>query len=385
MLGKKRENVILDAADEKLYRLGQQENRSSRSLRSNKSLKSKQAVSHRIEAMNAPGKPPDIDMKELVSDSFRWLEDDDEIDLTLDNYHTNVIPSTGPPPNHPIGLKRRPSFRRTFSLSSITFGRGLATPQKLAQLDFSRRTSVSLTTPFAERTNPIGSAPTVATHPEGQQDSKAIDPSAKHYQDPEARRKLRVYLASPQKFDEAVEFGFPSLRTRHTQPANTNLSPSENTIGANNAISRSFFDEDDVNSVPDGGGLQASQDDVSIADSDSPKTPEDTNQHGELPTNPMPKVSKKSADHSSTTSRPRVTGTHSEPYAQLPLADREMTLHMTLTRPDLRTVSERHDTPNKMPLSLAELPIADEAVTAWDTLPTSSGKVKKMWKRLTKK
>jgi len=38
----------------------------------------------------------------------------------------------------------------------------------------------------------------------------STDTDAAYYQDPEARLKLRVYLAFPQKFDEAVEFGFPS-------------------------------------------------------------------------------------------------------------------------------------------------------------------------------
>jgi hypothetical protein len=37
--------------------------------------------------------------------------------------------------------------------------------------------------------------------------STLVDPEAAHYQDPEARKKLRTYL-SPQKFDEAIQFGF---------------------------------------------------------------------------------------------------------------------------------------------------------------------------------
>ena len=44
----------------------------------------------------------------------------------------------------------------------------------------------------------------------GPRNTHSADSEATYYQDPEARLKLRVYLASPQKFDEAVEFGFPS-------------------------------------------------------------------------------------------------------------------------------------------------------------------------------
>ncbi|RVD82699.1 uncharacterized protein DFL_007115 [Arthrobotrys flagrans] len=38
-----------------------------------------------------------------------------------------------------------------------------------------------------------------------------LEHDATFWQDPDARNKLRLYLASPQNFDEAIEFGFPSL------------------------------------------------------------------------------------------------------------------------------------------------------------------------------
>ncbi|KAL4772602.1 hypothetical protein BDW60DRAFT_40519 [Aspergillus nidulans var. acristatus] len=38
-----------------------------------------------------------------------------------------------------------------------------------------------------------------------------IDTSAQYYRKPEARLKLRIFLASPQKFDEAVEFRIPNF------------------------------------------------------------------------------------------------------------------------------------------------------------------------------
>ncbi|OAA61585.1 hypothetical protein LEL_10754 [Akanthomyces lecanii RCEF 1005] len=48
----------------------------------------------------------------------------------------------------------------------------------------------------------------------------AMDPAV-HYYDPEALMKPRIYLPSPYKFEEAVEFGFPS----NEQPQSLNSSP----------------------------------------------------------------------------------------------------------------------------------------------------------------
>lgn len=47
--------------------------------------------------------------------------------------------------------------------------------------------------------------------------------STLHYKDPEAREKLRKYLANPQRLDEAIEFGFPSAtKTFFDDAATTN-------------------------------------------------------------------------------------------------------------------------------------------------------------------
>lgn len=40
-------------------------------------------------------------------------------------------------------------------------------------------------------------------------------PSSRYYGDSNARSKLRAFLASPEKFDEAIEFGFPSIDSSH--------------------------------------------------------------------------------------------------------------------------------------------------------------------------
>lgn len=41
------------------------------------------------------------------------------------------------------------------------------------------------------------------------------DTRARYYGDSDARSKLRAFLASPEKFDEALEFGFPSVDSSH--------------------------------------------------------------------------------------------------------------------------------------------------------------------------
>lgn len=383
-LTRKRDDIILDAADEKLYRLGQHANQSTRSVPSEPSANSKEAMKSNLRPMEEHQRSTDVDMKELMSDSFRWLDDDDDIDLTLDDYRPQTTPEAKPSLDISTIPRSRPSFRRTFSLSSITFGRNSGSSQRLSESEFPRRTSFSFAPSAAKPIIPITSSPGTTSRPQTQQHSEAIDPSAKYYQDPDARRKLRVYLASPQKFDEAVEFGFPSLKAGHKEQPKFTLEASKNRSVSNDISSRSFLDDAAV-SFPSGEAPEAVHDDTSVADSDSPKTPDDNHQRGnEIDPSPSKKFPAVSPD-AANAPRPRLVGMRTEPYAREPLANREMTLHMTLTRPDLRTTSTDVFAPNKMPLKLSELPVADEAVTVWDTLPVERGKMKKIWQRLTRK
>ena len=99
----------------------------------------------------------------------------------------------------------------------------------------------------------------------------SIDPSATHYQDPEARLKLRVYLASPQKFDEAIEFGFPSIEGVSTIADKENRHPRKISREKNACRSplaektETFLDDDNISLSDD--------DDASMLDPDSPLTP----------------------------------------------------------------------------------------------------------------
>jgi len=170
------------------------------------------------------------------------------------------------------------------------------------------------------------------------QDSvSTFDPSAAHYQDPEARLKLRVYLASPQKFDEAIEFGFPSADVLsaasgvgkdgtflHQSHARQKLSD-----GSSNMRTFLADDDEDDNISLDG-------DQISLGDPESPRTPQavDSKPAAIRPLRVYPNDVVSSKE----TSRNVPEGGG---YAQAPASSREMTLRMTLTRPDLRAHEEQ--------------------------------------------
>ncbi|KAK6336360.1 hypothetical protein TWF696_001921 [Orbilia brochopaga] len=92
-------------------------------------------------------------------------------------------------------MRRSMSLSKSFRQSRSSFTGFVFTASTPSARTHSRSQSISQT-----------SSQNVAPIP-----SPGLEPEASHWQDPEARHKLRLYLASPQNFDEAVEFGFPSL------------------------------------------------------------------------------------------------------------------------------------------------------------------------------
>jgi hypothetical protein len=188
-----------------------------------------------------------------------------------------------------------------------------------------------------------------------------FDPEATHYRDPEARKKLRTYLASPQKFDEAIEFGFPSTTgdddsasphyqlppiTSHSRKFSRDMQ----TFLRDGKLS--FFDSFST----DNQGLESDAD--SVPDADSPTTPSSTGHPFRLHTRQF-SHSKFSSDGSSPMS-PMHPGTGH--------LNREMTLRMTLTRPDLRADDDQlygwqepsPKPPRDDPLALEELVFSDD-------------------------
>lgn len=210
--------------------------------------------------------------------------------------------------------------------------------------------------------------------------SKSLDPSAAYYQDPEARQKLRRYLSSPQKFDEAVEFGFPS---------NFNIAEADFLFQARGSTSSndaqaflkdemiSFIDRYDDN-TSDNSSEECSNAPATPADGDdqSRRKPYASSIFAGLDATEVPSLNFKMD-----------SDIFAYRFSQDPLANREMTLRMTLTRPELRA-SEKDLygwTRNEGdPLALEHLPMSDDTTGehgAFAVKPTNrrSGMFKRMF------
>lgn len=334
-----RASVVLDAADEAVYKFGR---KAGRNLQPDLELRAP-SVSSRGASMDLPPKSPGLStgskMNSTVPDSFyesfRWLDEEDNLDLRLflDDYHANLRDAAPSPTT-----QHRPSFRRHLSISKIPFGRSSVSMSRPGTKD-------GMTSPLSlthSPVSPLAAAPghtrrksralsLITTKYTSPASPGAIDPDAAHYQDPEARLKLRVYLASPQKFDEAIEFGFPSKDVLSAPPEITKESlelgkrQSRQKLADDSFNLRSFLADDDEDDDDDDDKLSLNSDQPSIADPESPKTPQPyekpPTRPGRVSTDPIHMHVSKLSDAS---------------YVQVPVSSREMTLRMTLTRPDLR-------------------------------------------------
>ncbi|KAI1387059.1 uncharacterized protein F4822DRAFT_411984 [Hypoxylon trugodes] len=315
-----RQSVILDAADEAFLKAGRfATRRPSPPPHYPPTLSSSPRASmESISSDNASAGAPDA-----LYDSFRWLDEDDDLDLrlALDDYHVNLKESVSVPPQDP----RPPSFRRHLSFSKIPFGRPSISSSRPGTKDAAPPTAHSASPSQFAYPQPVrrkSRALSLITPKHGAHESiSSIDPGAAHYQDPEARLKLRVYLASPQKFDEAIEFGFPS-----------NDPPSASTgrdLSNAQGYSRFMFspDSEKFKTFLSDDRSSTYSEDASLPDPESPKTPNTPDKHAVKP-----------LQRSSTNDYPSRLP---EGYAQVPAASREMTLRMTLTRPDLRACEDQ--------------------------------------------
>ena len=225
-----------------------------------------------------------MEMEMDPSSLFGSLDNDSNLDLSLGNFNNNCAekqkPPLPPPPRKSISFhhRSRPSFSFTTS----------ARP--------------SLT---AARPSFLGSSrhrPSFSTS----NNSTNIDPEARHYQDPEARLKLRVFV---QNFDEALQYGFPVppfplLMKGEQEQKNAAyiLTTSINNDGLNINTTSSSINNDEKNNI-----------------------------------------NKRSARRRTSSLSNTLRGRKSSSTMERSLHDayaygqREMTLKMTLTRPDLRT------------------------------------------------
>lgn len=337
--------VILDAADEALYKQYQQGPTSDVDHSFDYSIEDIE----NLDETSSTGEELDEEMDPSDMESLKWLDRDNELDLSLGAYHavtSNVNNS------HPIFSSQRRSFRRGLSFSNISFRRrsssssSLPTPQQLGC------DSNSVSTVKKDST-------------------VAPDPSSTHYQDPAAKMKLRVYLASPQKFDEALEFGFPSLHREAVQSSGRPKTSS----GVVNEQPQTFFADDTPSLSED-----ESRDELSDhVHHDSPRTPIDMS----FPAN---RPSHTSSIDRAMPLRPRLLSNMGDSYTHAATSDREMTLRMTLTRPEMRALEENdHQTVsiNDIPLEKPSLtPQLGGTKTIWDELPEEPSRMKRLFKKL---
>ncbi|KAI3401738.1 hypothetical protein diail_9402 [Diaporthe ilicicola] len=360
-----RASVILDAADEAIYKLRHKPSNltltptpeidCSTSTLSTRRGSFDSLTDAMAQSQAASREDP---ARESLYESFRWLDEEEDLDLRLflDDYHANLREEL---PH--VTKSRRPSFRRHLSISKRPFGMNAASG---SQSD-ARDSDTAPASPSHNTTLPQHQQQNSTALQHSQRLSRTlslmsprqhvrsesltgIDPGAAHYQDPEARLKLRVYLASPQKFDEAIEFGFPA--TDSVQAPST-LSNRRSVVRKRQSRlqlkddsaehMRSFLDDGDDEDLSDDDDDDAS----SISDPDSPRTP---HMGGLTPPPGHHRPIRVSTDplHQATTQRGGqfLTARAREPndaYAQIPANSREMTLRMTLTRPDLRADDEQ--------------------------------------------
>ncbi|KAL8823806.1 MAG: hypothetical protein Q9191_005535 [Dirinaria sp. TL-2023a] len=395
MLAGQREELMRDAGHPTFYQRGRLSNRSVPSLRRSSSSSSVESALY-FEAEQDPIDSA-VDMDDAMLETFRWVDDNDDLDLTLDDYHAHVVQAAG--------VKslsdRRPSFRRDYS-GTFLQTHSPRIPSPLSRP--SRETTRSSNEHRHHRHTPHAPAtPFLPIHQN--RPSAATDSAAAHYQDPCARMKLRLYL-SPSKFDEAVEFGFPSLSDTDSLPPSSRPSLSNHRYKTSPPDLETFFDDDSPSLL---NALDTDDDSASLPDMDSPVTPSDA---FFAHTHRLPTTSNKAPSSSSTSKectdlytslKPKIRYLSPEPPylaatttkkagAGVGVGGREMTLRMTLTRPDLRDPRlddmrsgdqpEVYSVEEVDPFQLEELPPARDGHTLWDPVPREGGKVKKLWRRI---
>lgn len=326
--GRLHETYILDAADEAIYKATRGASRRLIPSSNHDEYALPSPVRPSLDSRRTRGRAPHK-MADAAYESFRWMDDEADLDLKLDDYHANldgaVIPTTDSP--------WRPSFRRQLSISKMPFNRRSPSLHSRPSLNSRPPTSPKVGAPLARQRSRTLSLVTPKHAPKASLSS--IDPGATHYQDPEARLKLRVYLASPQKFDEAIEFGFPSIEGLAEDKENRAPRISADILGRKSNSTekdRSFFWKDvDMGSLFD-------ESDDSMLDPESPQTPMFVEPLStRLQVRPSTSVRDiKTADFSHLGITKPTLVKQADSHIHAMTGSREMTLRMTLTRPDLR-------------------------------------------------
>lgn len=381
-----RKSVVLDAADEAIFKRSRRNrNHAASSINQQPLERAPLAGSNDNMQISKPERPTSVAL--AMAEQFRWMDEENDLDqkLQLDNYHANLPDVVIPAPESSM----RPSFRRNMSINKMPFSRpNVPAPIKTA----SGPTSFSGScTPLSRGHSRAMSLMSPRSGPEADSSRHSIDPHATHYHNPDARLKLRVYLASPQKFDEAIEFGFPSNEGVLDASSDKENQVPNRRVGSKSGLSdtnKTFFNDD-------AGSLL--EDDTSIAEPDSPVTPSEDvfkHQHSRL----------MSMSESGTTGRSEFAHLgfrkptlhkHTESYSLSSTGAREMTLRMTLTRPDLRAEEDmiygwqakervktplKNEAPDALDQALMRGPFDGE--DGWGSLPKDDSVVKRLWNKV---
>ncbi|KAI9681134.1 MAG: hypothetical protein M1817_002416 [Caeruleum heppii] len=371
LFGRSCDHVILDAADEAIYKSDRP--RTASPMTSGESASTPPS----LEDGDEPRERDLSNMDQSTDDAFRWVEEDDELEpqLTFDDYHSHIAGESALAALSMIRHSKRPHTDRP--LTSYAFGGEFYLPTK--DLSLATGTPSDRLLQVSRKSSPIVGRTPKTTPAVGTSE-------ATHYQDPTARMKLRVYLASPQKFDEAVEFGFPSMENVSKDAApqqEPDLEADE--VGLHKP--QTFFDDDDEIS------LSEDVDQASATDTDLPPTPTDVETPFRSP-HRLPCLKPGTAEYADTAKLFLRYG-HGDSYAQASAGQREMTLRMTLTRPDLRADEKAlygwQEKGQDDPLALEELPPLTEDVSGhgpfggadgWGPAPKDQGLVKKLLKMI---
>lgn len=270
-------------------------------------------------------------LTEAMAEHFKWMEgaNDESLDNILDDYHANLADTVIPSSN--ASHQYRPSYRRNMSVTQSPLG-----IEKTTEIGLLPETSAP----------PIPARNTLRTmslsNPGATKGSPALEATTTYYQDPEARLKLRVYLASPQKFDEAIEFGFPSLE--HTDALKRERMSPRKISRETHASDKSFEDRSIQMSSEEDSASCWSHDEASTIDPDSPTTPAEPDDGFRTPLS----MKLNSNGHRSSTlndyshlgiTKPQLHKS-ADNFLTQATGNREMTLRMTLTRADLRAADE---------------------------------------------
>lgn len=351
LLASKINHVIFDAADEAVYRKYSQQKTPVVSYA--------RQTTYSPAELDFPGGPDDdMDMSPEELKNFRWLDEERDLDLSLIDYHAAVAETAHNEQNQ----NRRRSYRRGLMISNVNFHRRSSSTNSTNNQN-AWPLPAPIGPPLHSVTPNAATAAVTAGHRKNRISTSSLDPAATHYQDPAARMKLRVYLASPQKFDEAIEFGFPAMQEQNALRHGRPMTSPRSTESTPNSFLR-----DDTPSLSD-------DEDQDVEDIDSPRTPD----MGAF-SSTLSKSNNSSLDRPSF--KPKLVRDFIDPYVHASTSNREMTLHMTLTRPDLRSPDETHPNRNINAQPLEQAPLySTDATTFWDSLPDEEGKVKKLLRR----